>query len=285
MRRCAAIFVALLVCAGCSGTGSKAAPATSPPPVGGPITYTVEPFDGDGVLGIVMTVTQNQFGGKKCPCVKIQYPADGFHNQQGADAINAASAVFKPGDTLMGFSLGVQVISLDLAQHTLPAGVHVLLAGDTVARNAQLLAAGQGIPLDIANDVTMVANEYDGWSDSPDLTSNPNYALAMSNAYQGTQRLHYYALADVNNPANVVTQKGNITAILIPTQHLPNNDWMRTGTPNPSADTLDASQRPSINSAYSRPASSPAQQAAAGAEQVPLPNPAWAQNPEPVVGQ
>lgn len=250
-----------------------------------PITYTVEPFDMDDTMGITMTVTQNQFGGRMCPCAKIPYPADGMHNQQGADAITAAAPHFKPGDTLMGFSLGSQVVALYLSQHTLPPGVNVLLAGWTFAHNNAMVAAGQGIPVDIANQVTIVANEYDGWSDSPDLTSNPNYSAAMVNAGAGTQRLHYYANADVNNPANIKVTQGNITAITIPTQHLPQNDYMRGMGADGTVDALDVKQRPKINAAYSRPASTPAQQAAAGAEQVPQPNPAWAQNPEPAVAQ
>jgi hypothetical protein len=155
----------------------------------GPITYTVEPFDFDGA-GLTMTVTQDQFGGRYCPCVKIPYPADGLHDQQGAD--NIAKIPFQAGDTLMGFSLGVQVISLFLSQHTLPAGVKVLLAGDTLARNEVLVGQGQGIPVDIANPVTMVANEYDGWSDSPTKTDSADYVMALSNAAAGTQRLHYF---------------------------------------------------------------------------------------------
>lgn len=284
MKQCVAAAAVLLL-AGCGGNGGGNLTATTTPtiPATGPITYTVEPFDMDGTLGITMTVTQDQFGGKKCPCVKIPYPADGLHNQQGADAINTAAPSFKPGDTLMGFSLGTQVVSLFLSQHTLPAGVKVLLAGDTFAQNARFNATGVGIPLTIANQVTMVANEYDGWSDSPDLTSSPNYSLAEQNAAAGTQRLHYYANADVSNPANVVVTQGNITAILIPTQHLPQNDYLR-GWDDAGANAIDTAQRPLINTAYSRPASSAAQQAAAGAEQVPQPNPAWVQNPEPVFG-
>lgn len=279
----------LLLTTGCAtsavkpGTTTTLTTTTTAAHAGGPITYTVEPFDMDGTLGITMTVTQDQFGGKMCPCVKIRYPADGMHNQQGVDAIKQAIAKMKPGDTLMGFSLGSQVIALALSQLTLPPGVKVLLAGWTLTHNAQMVAKGQGIPVDIANPVTIVANEYDGWSDSPDLTSNANYNLANTNAVAGTQRLHYYANADVNNPANVVTHLGNITAILIPTQHLPQNDYLR-GWDDAGADALDASQRSLINLAYSRQASTAAQQAAATAEQVPQPNPAWAQNPEPVLG-
>lgn len=233
-----------------------------------PVTYTVEPFDYDGVFGITMTVTQNQFGGRYCPCVKIPYPADGFHNQQGAD--NIAKIPFKDGDTLMGFSLGVQVISLFLAQHSLPDGVKVLLAGDTFARNQQLVDQGQGIPWDISNPVTMVVNEYDGWSDQATNTSAPGYWAAMWNAMAGTQRLHYYANANPDDPANVITQRGNITSILIPTAKMPNgNEASRAG----------------IDRAYDRPGSTPQQRAAAAAQQVPYPNPAWPSKPEPAAAQ
>ena len=156
----AATAALMLGISGCSATTTSPGTTTPTIPASGPITYTVEPFDMDGVAGITMTVTQLQFGGKYCPCVKIAYPADGLHNQQGADAI--AKVPFKSGDTLMGFSLGVQVISLFLAQHTLPAGVKVLLAGDTLARNQVLVDQKQGIPWDIANPVTMVVNELTG---------------------------------------------------------------------------------------------------------------------------
>lgn len=275
----------VLFLAGCGASTTPATSTTPTIPSNGPITYTVEPFDMDGTLGITMTVTQLQFGGKMCPCVKIPYPADGFHDQQGADAINAASAKFKPGDTLMGFSLGVQVISLYLSKHTLPAGVHVLLAGDTFARNDSLNSTGAGIPANIANDVTMVVNEYDGWSDLPTKTSSPNWLLAEGNSTAGTQIMHYYINADVKNPANVVTHRGNITAILVPTQRLPRNDWMRLLGGNAAADALDIKQRPLINDAYDRPGSNTQQQAAASAEQVPYPQPAITQKPEPVFGK
>lgn len=246
-----------------------------------PTTWTVEPFDMDGTLGITLSVTQLQFGGRYCPCIKIPYPADGFHNQAGADAIaKVAATLMQPGDTLMGFSLGVQVISLYLAQNTLPNGVRVLLAGDTFDRNQELVDVNQGIPWDITNQVTMVANEYDGWSDKPSKNDSPNYGLATQNATAGTQRLHYYAKTNPDDPANVVTKRGNITAVLVPTQHLPQNYWLR-GWANGSADALDAKQRPLIDSAYDRPGSSPEQRLAAASQQVPQPNPAWANKPEP----
>jgi hypothetical protein len=307
MTKLVALLAALVLVAGCGSdtTHNKphavpvAAPQSSPNPAptvvpqqpvftlpnAGNTTYTVEPFDGDQVLGITMTVTQDQFGGSMCPCKKIAYPADGLpsDNQTGANNIIATYSKMNPGDILMGFSLGVQVISLALSQQPPPPGVIILLAGDTIARNAVLVSQGQGIPWTIANQVIMVANEYDGWSDSPDITTSPNYLLAESNAgVQGALggRLHYYANANITNPFNVITQTRNITAILVPTQNLPNNDWMRPEM-NSIANQLDAQQRGPINSAYTRVASNAAQQAGAAAEQVPLPNPPWAQNPEP----
>ena len=73
-------------------------------------TYTLEPFDYDDVGRTTMNITQQQLGGTLCPCVKIPYPADGFHNAQGVAAI--AKTPLQSGDTVMGFSLGSQVIAL-----------------------------------------------------------------------------------------------------------------------------------------------------------------------------
>lgn len=230
-------------------------------------TYTVEPFDFDGVT-TNMAVTQQQFGGRYCPCMKIPYPADGLHNQQAID--NIAKIHFKAGDRLMGFSLGSQNIAQFLATHTLPAGVSVILAGWTLDHNAAMVAQGQGIPWNIANPVTIVVNEFDGWSDSPTNTGSPGYWAALWNAAMGTQRLHYYANARPDDPANVVTHRGNITAVLIPTATMPNGD---------------EGSRAEINQAYERPGSDPRRRAAAAAQQVPQPNPPWPLKPEPAAAQ
>jgi hypothetical protein len=236
-------------------------------------TYTVEPFDLDGVVAWWQpTITQLQLGGSECPCEKVQYPSTGLpaDNQKGADAIWALvqQGTIKPGDTLMGFSLGVQVISLFMSQHPLPGGVKLVLCGDTLFRNQQLVDAGQGIPWDTPNAVTMVANEYDGWSDQPDKTSAPGYWTAMLNAAIGGQQVHNYAATQPGAPANVVQTRGNITAILIPNQKLPLGD---------------ESQRPEIDGAYSRPAPSEQQTAAATDEQAPGPMEV-SQAAEPAVG-
>jgi PE-PPE domain-containing protein len=232
------------------------------------VTYTVEPFDYDGVRGMSMSVTQTELGGSLCPCVKVPYPADGMHNAQGVTAL--VNAPLHAGDTVLGFSLGSQVISLYLAQHTPPPGVRFVLLGDTFVRNDQLVSQREGIPADIANEVILVARQYDGWSDYPTIKNSPNYQLANQNAQAGAAYIHNYVNAQLDNPANVVTTRGNITAILIPTQHLPVNVPKRWQLQGAQADQLDTQQRPLIDSTYDRPSPTPEQLAASTAEQVPL---------------
>ncbi|WP_422226198.1 PE-PPE domain-containing protein [Mycobacterium sp.] len=232
----------------------------------GGVTYTVEPFDYDDVRGMTVSVTQTELGGTLCPCVKVRYPADGIHNAEGVTAL--ANTPLQSGDTVVGFSLGAQVVSLYLAQYTPPPGVRFVLLGDTFARNEQLVSAKQGVPANIANQVILVARQYDGWSDYPTTLLSPNFPLAMQNAESGAASLHNYVTAQLNNPANVVTTRGNITAILIPTQHLPVNAWRRSWGQSAQADQLDAQQRPLIDSTYNRPGPTPDQLAAASAEQV-----------------
>jgi len=234
------------------------------------VTYTVEPFDLDGSLGITFSVTQQQLRGRLCPCVKVPYPADGLHNDEGVAAI--ANTPLKSGDTVLGFSLGSQVISAYLARHTPPPGVRFILLGDTFARNDELLAVGQGVPADVPNEVILMARQYDR-SDIPTNTSSPNYGLALQNHEAGKRTLHNYISARLDNPGNVVTRRGNITSILIPTQHLPLNNRRLT---NPhqnlriaqADDRFDAEQRPLIESAYDRPGPTPEQLAASTDEQV-----------------
>jgi PE-PPE domain len=267
----AVVFAAVLILGvGCSAGCGKTAPEV---PKSNPaaakisrVTYTVEPFDFDGDAGMSMSVTQKQLGGTLCPCIKVPYPADGLHNDAGSEAI--AHASLHSGDTVLGFSLGSQVISLYLARHTPPPGVRFVLLGDTFARNDELVAVHQGIPADIANPVTLVVREYDGWSDKPTKKTSPGYELAMHNAEMGAATIHDYVDARVDDPANVVTVRGNITSVLIPTQHLPLNSPRRLFGSNAKADQLDAQQRPLIDSAYDRPVPTPEQLAASTSEQV-----------------
>jgi hypothetical protein len=218
-------------------------------------SFTLEPTDFDGVFW-TQNITQMEFSGKQCPCQKVAYPASGWpwDTTVGADEIwkLVQAGTIKTGDTLIGFSLGVQVISQFMSQHQLPTGVKVLLAGDTFWRNGQYLSMNVGIPWDTSTQVTMVANEYDGWSDYPDKTSAPGYWAAVQNAIMGTQQVHNYIHAQLDSPANVVEVRGNITAILIPNQKLPIGD-----------ETL----RAQIDGAYTRAAPTAAQLAAAGVEQ------------------
>ena len=202
------------------------------------VTYTVEPFDYDSIGPTTMSVTQKQLGGTLCPCTKVRYPADGFHNDAGVAAL--ADIPLRSGDTVLGFSLGSQVISLYLAQHTPPPGVKFVLLGDTFARNDQLVSLQQGIPADIRNQVILVARQYDGWSDSPTISTSTNYQLAMQNAQMGAATIHDYVTARLDHRANLVTTRGNITAILIPTQHLPLNRMKRLVGSTTAADELDA---------------------------------------------
>lgn len=229
------------------------------------VTYTVEPFDSDGANGISMSVTQTELGGTLCPCVKVPYPADGMHNDQGVASL--AATPFHAGDTVLGFSLGSQVISLYLARNTPPPGVRFVLLGDTFARNDQLVSQGQGVPADIANQVTLVARQYDGWSDYPTIASSPNYQLAMQNSQFGASYIHNYVNVRLDDPSNLVTTRGNITALLIPTQHLPVNNAKRWSGQSAQADELDAQQRPLIDGAYDRPSPTSAQLAASTGQQ------------------
>lgn len=239
------------------------------PPVAkaGGITYTLEPFDYDGVNGIVVSLTKNQLGGTLCPCVKVQYPADGAHNAQGVKAL--ANTPLQAGDTVLGFSLGSQIVALYLSQNTPPPGVRFVMLGDTFTHNDQISSLGQGVPANVANQVILVARQYDGWSDYPTDLVSPNYQLAWQNAQYGGGTIHDYVNVRLDNPANVVVTRGNITGILVPTQHLPLNDWRRWWGGGAQADQLDAQQRPLIDSAYNdRPGPTPQQLAASTSEQV-----------------
>lgn len=256
----------LLVVAGCSTDRQHQPSKAGPAAERGGVTYTVEPFDFDSVVGLSMSVTQRQLGGSMCPCVKVRYPADGLHNDDGVTAI--ARAPLHAGDTVLGFSLGSQVISLYLAQRTPPPGVRFILLGDTFARNDELVAHHQGIPPHIANPVTFVVREYDGWSDRPTNKASRHFELAMRNAELGAATLHDYVDARINDAANVTTTRGNITAILIPTQHLPINRALRMLGNNTKADELDARQRQLIDSAYDRAIPTPQQLAESTSQQV-----------------
>jgi hypothetical protein len=227
------------------------------------VTYTVEPFSLDGVGGISYSVTEKQLGGALCPCVKVPYIADGLHNDAGVAAL--ANTPLRAGDTVLGFSLGSQVISAYLARHEPPPGVRFVLLGDTFARNDQLAATGQGVPVDIANEVILVARQYDGWSDFPTNKDSPHYGLAMQNAVAGAATIHDYVDVRLDDPANVVTRRGKITSILIPTQHLPLNNQRQS--PKSQADGGVDPQRQLIDSAYDRPGPTPDQLAASTEQQ------------------
>ena len=112
---------------------------------------------------------------------RCRYPADGLHNDAGATAI--ARAPLHSGDTVLGFSLGSQVISLYLAQHTPPPGVRFVLLGDTFARNDELVAHHGAFHPTSPIPVTFVVREYDGWSDKP--TNKASRLFRSRNAQRG----------------------------------------------------------------------------------------------------
>lgn len=247
-------------------------------------TYTVEPFDFDGSMGISYSVTRAQLGASLAPYIKVPYIADSQHNQSASDNIHRLTqkGTIKAGDTVVGFSLGTQNVSLYLSQHKPPPGVRFVLLGDTMWRNSVFVNAGVGIPWNIANEVIMIAHEFDGWSDWPDKTSSPNYGLAAAHAAAGMNSLHNYVTARMDDPSYVIAKRGNITAKLIPTTKLPGNIWMRNLGMHKQADDLDAQQRPLIQQAYSRPSPTPAQLAAAARYQVGIPPEQFAAVPQPV---
>ncbi len=269
-------------------------------PAAGAMTYTLEPTDFDGVLGIVMNVTQQQLGGTLCPCTKIPYPADTVSNAQGVAAL--ASAPLKAGDIVLGFSLGSVVTSAYLNSHTPPPGVKFILLGDTSNPNGLLAATGLlplfggGIPPSpraprprphpTPNPVTIISRQYDGWADFPNNILAPGYLLAVLNAIDGASTIHndYTEASLLNNPANVTWTQGNITYELVPTQNLPiNQGWRNIGLGS-LADALDAMQRPMIDVAYTnRPNPTAAQLAASTSEQAKVPSPVQIPGPpEPV---
>jgi hypothetical protein len=269
-------------------------------PAAGAMTYTLESTDFDGVLGIVMNVTQQQLGGTLCPCTKIPYPADVVSNAQGVAAL--ASAPLKAGDIVLGYSLGSVVISAYLNSHTPPPGVKFILLGDTSNPNGLLAATGLlplfggGIPPSpraprprshpTPDPVTIISRQYDGWADFPTNIFAPGYLLAVLNAIDGTITIHndYTEASLLNNPANVTWTQGNITYELVPTQNLPiNQGWRNLGL-GFLADALDAMQRPMIDAAYTnRPNPTAAQLAASTSEQAKIPSPVQIPGPpEPV---
>lgn len=214
------------------------------------MTWTLEPYCFDGAFGIYWSsYTQKQLGGSMAPFTKIKYPASAlpWDCQKGADEgwrlIQNGS--IKDGDTIMGFSLGSQVAALLASQRKIPAGIKLLLCGMTFWRNQEFLDKGNaamfgtgGIPWDIENEVTFVARQGDGFSDQPDIKGAKGFSLAQKMCTAGQDVLHHYETARLDHPANVVTKRGNITAILVPTITLP---------------SVKESDRPSIDGAFSRP--------------------------------
>lgn len=239
--------------------------ATYTQPDDEPITFTLEPWTCDGVAGIWWAhETQKQLSGCLAPYAKIPYKATGLGGdvRDGADIIAQwiDRGTIQEGDTIKGFSLGTQTIMYYLSKYQPPPGIDFVLCGCTFTRNQELLDYGSwfwgtgGIPWDIENKVTMIAREFDGYSDKPDVEDAEGYDLAKRICRDGCWTQHDYVTAQLDNNANVVDVRGNITAILVPTQWLPHY-----------ASEDDYEQ---INGAFSGPRPTPVQRAAASEEQV-----------------
>ncbi len=196
-----------------------------------------------------------------------------------------AAAPLRTGDTVMGFSAGVDVVSAYLAGYTPPRGVTFVLVGDTFAYNSQRLYQGRRVPDDVSVPVILLSNQYDGYSDFPTDIFSPGYLLATVNAIAGMFTSHNYASAQLNNPANVMTTKGKITEVLVPTQNLPINRWLRMIGLSSIADEMDRTLRPIIDDAYTRPGPTADQLAASTSQQVPtFPAPIY-ETSQPVLDQ
>lgn len=242
--------------------------ADNPPPPGdSPVTFTLEPLSFDGVLDIWYSeCTRQQLRGALAPYVKVPYQATGLGGDVRAGAETIAEWIERgsihEGDTVEGFSLGTQTVMYYLSQYRPPPGIKFVLVGCTFTRNQELLDYGSwfwgtgGVPWNIDNQVTMIAREFDGYSDKPDVEDAEGYDLANRIARDGRWTQHDYISVEpvVASRAHVVDVRGNITAVLVPTQWLPHY--------------ASEDDREAINAAYSGPRPSAAQRAAATEEQV-----------------
>jgi PE-PPE domain len=247
-------------------------------PAAGAMTYTLEALDFDGVFGLVQNQTQQMLGGTLCPCTKIPYPADGLSDQQGVTAITETPLT--AGDTVLGYSLGSVVASAYLNANTPPPGVNFILLADTSNPNGLFAATGLlplfggGVPANTPDPMTIISRQYDGWADFPQGLNALNI-LADLNAIAGMNLIHSdYTEVQLGDPANVTWQVGNVTYVMVPTQDLPINDWLRQLGLNNLANQLDAIERPIIDSAYPNvPQPTAAQIAESTSEQAKTPSP------------
>lgn len=174
---------------------------------------------------------------------------------------------------MSGSSLVIDEVLRRLAAENNPRAdeLSFVVVGDA---NRSMFAGLAGIPLPILDytvpaipetpyNVTVVAAEYDGYSDFPDRRWN---LLAVANALAGTGvfpgfgSVHYDSIwADLSNlPAKNVTttvnsQGGVTTTYLIPTADLPLLRPLRAmGVSQQDIDKLTAVLRPIVDSAYVR---------------------------------
>lgn len=201
--------------------------------------------------------SNSAFGGTLCPCEPIPY-----NNFPGGPSFIAAGAVeldkwiaahtdVGAPIVVAGHSEGGQVIYAWIDAHAddpAPAPVRFVSFGNPERTYGGIQA--RSLPADEPYLLTDVARQYDGAADWPTDTTN---GLAVLNAIAGLLFVHpFYADVNLDDPRNAVWTEGNITYVLAPTDTLPLLMPIAWLGPQTIA-ALDATLRPPIEAAYTRP--------------------------------
>ena len=247
-----------------SVTGSLATAALLASPTAQAATVlTIAPLNfGQG------SVIQTELGGTLCAapntCTAVKYPASLSPSSipTGAASLDALIGTTTAPVVVFGYSEGAQVAGMWMAQFGNgsigPAAqdVSFVLIGNPNrahggASNALAKVLNIATPLDTKYQVIDVARQYDFWADFP---ANPLNPIALVNAVAGSLFIHTdYTKVDLADPNNVTWKEGNITYVLVPTATLPMFlplKWVGLGS---LADSLSATFRPIVDSAYDRP--------------------------------
>jgi PE-PPE domain len=135
--------------------------------------------------------------------------------------------------TVVGYSLGAQVSSEWMRQQT------------SHDQDLRFILIGAHNPPNNSYPITRITRQFDKFADPPDDMTN---VLAVRNILASHEHTRYVA-ADLNDPAALRWQDGNISEVLIPTKILP---MLENKGPEKAAE-LDSQYRPQIESAYHSP--------------------------------
>lgn len=147
-----------------------------------------------------------------------------------------------------------------------PSDVRFVLMGDPARGAFRLFDPGVVVggldvtvfrPTDSPYNVDVVTGEFDGFADPPDRFWN---VFALANALLGIAYVHSSPLMVETHPGDAVLMSrvtnsvgGTTSTYLIPTPYLPLTQPLRDlGVDSAFVDSLDASLRPVITSAYTR---------------------------------